>query len=65
MRKFPLAIDNAERDVFVGRPGAEVEQHGVVVSRLLDNLVRRSLRFVDKVRIEDVELGAMSASSLH
>ena len=59
MRELPLAVDDPERDVFVRRAGAEVQQHGLVVARLLDDLVRRRLGLVDEVRVEDVELVAL------
>lgn len=41
MRELPFTIDNTEGDVFVGRPSHEVQEHGFVVPRFLDNFVGR------------------------
>jgi hypothetical protein len=56
MREFPFAIDDSERNIFIWRTSTEVQKHGFVVPRLLDNLVCRRLGFVDKVRIKDIKL---------
>lgn len=59
MREFPLAINDPERDVLIRRPSSKVQQHRLVVPRLLDDLVRRRFGLVDEVRVEDVELVAL------
>lgn len=56
MRKFPFTIDNSKRDVFVGRAGTEMQKNGLIITLFFDDLVRRSLGFVDKIRIENIEL---------
>ena len=56
MRILPLAVDNPERDILVWRTGAEVQQHRILVARLLDDLVRWSLGFVNEIRVEDIKL---------
>lgn len=56
MRKFPLPVDNPERDVLVRRSGTELQDDGIIIARLLDNLIGRGFRFVDEIRVEDVEL---------
>lgn len=56
MGELPLPVDNPERDVLVRRPSAELQNDCVIVTRLLDDLIRRSFGFVDEIRIEDVEL---------
>lgn len=56
MRELPLAVDDPERDVFVRRAGHKVQQHRLVVPRLLDDLVRRRFGLVDEVGVKDVEL---------
>lgn len=63
MRELPLSVDDTERNVFVRWPGAEVQEHGLVVTGLLDDLVRRRLGLVDEVRVEDVELRDVSATT--
>lgn len=56
MRKFPLPIDNAECNVFIWRTSAEVKKDSFVVSRLFDDLIRRSFGFVDEVWVKYIEL---------
>lgn len=59
MRELPLAIDDPERNILIRRPSSKVQQHRLVVPRLLDDLVRRRFGLVDEVRVEDVELVAL------
>jgi hypothetical protein len=40
MREFPFAIDDSKCDVLIWRTSTEVQKHGFVVARLLDDLVR-------------------------
>jgi len=56
MRKFPFSVYNSEGNVFVRRSSTELEDDGLIIARLLDNLVGRCLRLVDKIRVEDVKL---------
>lgn len=56
VREFPFTIDNSECDVLIRRPRAEMQKHGLIVARLLDNPVCRGFRLVDKIWIEDIEL---------
>lgn len=56
MRELPFAIDDTKCDVLVRRSGTEEQQHSLVIARLFDDFVGRCLGFVDKIRIEDVEL---------
>ena len=56
MGELPLSIDDSERDVLVRRTGTEVQEHSLVISWFLNDFIRRGFRFVDEVRIEDVEL---------
>ena len=56
MRELPFAVDNPERNVLVWRARLELDQHRVLGARLLDNLVRRRLGLVDKIRVKQVEL---------
>ena len=58
MRVFPFAVYYAESNIFIGRAGSKVEQYGVFIPGLFDNFIGGSLRLVDKIRIEDIELGA-------
>jgi len=37
-----------------------VKQHGLFVSRFLDNFVRRGFRFVDEIGVKDIELEMFS-----
>jgi len=47
----------AERDdVFVWRSRSKMQQDGIKVTFFADNLVCRSSGFVNKVRVEDIEL---------
>ena len=59
VRELPFAIDNSERDVFVWRPCHKVQEDRILVTRLLDDLVRRRLGLVDEIWVEDVELVAL------
>uniref|UniRef100_A0A672UIP1 Uncharacterized protein n=1 Tax=Strigops habroptila TaxID=2489341 RepID=A0A672UIP1_STRHB len=56
---LPLAVDNLEGDVLVGRPGVEAQDGKVLVvlTGLQEVLGRRAL--VDQVGVEDVELVAL------
>lgn len=56
MRVLPFAIDDAESNVFVWRSGGKVEKHCLIITGFLHNLVSRSLRLVDEIRVEDVKL---------
>ena len=56
MRIFPFTIDNAKSDVFVWRSRSKMQQDGIKVTFFADNLVCRSSGFVNKVRVEDIEL---------
>ena len=56
MRELPFSVYDAERDVFVGRPSTEVQKHGLVVARFLDDPVRGSLGLVDEIWVEYIEL---------
>ena len=56
MRKLPLAIDDSESNVFVRWACTEMQKHGLIVARLLDDLVRRRLGLVDEVGVEYVKL---------
>jgi hypothetical protein len=53
---FPFSVHYSERDVFIGRPGTEVEQHSLFVPWFLYNFVRGRLGLVDEIWIEYVEL---------
>jgi len=59
MRKLPFSIHDSERDILVRRSCTEVEQDCVLIARLFYNFIRRRLRFVDQIRIENVELIAL------
>jgi hypothetical protein len=56
MREFPLAIYYSEGDIFIWWAGAEMKKYGVVITVFFHYLVCRRLRFVDKIRIENIKL---------
>lgn len=56
MRVFPISVDNTECDVFIWRPGREVQENGLVIAGFFHNLIGGSLRLVNEIRIEDIEL---------
>lgn len=56
MGKFPFSINDSEGDVFIWRAGTELQDDGLVVTRLFDDLVCRRFGFVDEIRIKYVEL---------
>lgn len=56
MRILPITIDDTECNVFVRGTRAEIQETSLIVSRLLDEFERRCFRFIDEVRVEDVEL---------
>ncbi len=43
VRELPLSVDDSEGDIFVWRTSAEVQQYGLIVPGLLDDLVRGRL----------------------
>ncbi len=59
VREFPFSINDPKCDVLIRRSGAEVEEYSLVVTRFLDNFVRRCFGFIDEVRVEYVELKQM------
>ncbi|KFU93980.1 Putative uncharacterized protein encoded by C19orf29-AS1, partial [Chaetura pelagica] len=56
---FPLAVDDLEGDVLVGRPGVEAQDGKVLVVLAGLQEVLRCRALVDEVRVEDVELVAL------
>ena len=56
MRELPLSINDPEGNIFVRRSSEEMEQHCLVVARLLDDLETRCFGLINKVGIEYVEL---------
>ena len=56
MRVFPVTIDDPERDVFVWGPSSEPQETSILVPWFFDDPIRRCLRLVNEVRIEDIEL---------
>ena len=56
MREFPFSVNNPERNVFIRRSSGEVQKHGFIVAWLLNDLIRRSFRFVNEIGVEDIEL---------
>lgn len=56
MRKLPFPVHNPERNILIWRPCTELQDDRIVISRLLNDLVGRSFRLVDKIREEDVKL---------
>ena len=55
MRELPFAIDDSESNVFVRWACTEMQKYGLIVTRLLNDLVRRCLRLIDEIGVEDIE----------
>ena len=56
MGELPFAIDDPECDVLIRWASTEMQEYGLVVTRFLDDLVRRCFGLVDEVGIENIEL---------
>ena len=56
MRKLPFAIHNTESDIFIWWACTEMHQDRFVIPRFFNNFICRSLCFVNKIRIKNVEL---------
>ena len=56
MGVFPVSVDDSERDILVWRTSSKYQKDSIVANSILDQFVRRSLRLVNKVWIEDIEL---------
>ena len=53
---LPIAIHNTKGDVLIWWTSGEIEENRVLVSWLLDDLVRRCFGLINKIRIKYVEL---------
>ena len=60
MREFPFSVDNPECNIFIRRSSAELQNHSVVIARLLDDLICRGFRLVDKIWVEYIELVSLN-----
>lgn len=59
MRILPISVNDPEGNVLVGRPSTELQDDRLIISWLFDNLIGRSLRLVNEIWIEDVELNVL------
>lgn len=57
---FPLAVDDLEGDILVGRPRGELEEGKILIVLARYELVLRSLLLVDQIGVENVEFVALN-----